>query len=182
MTWHDTTPQWDLCLLTNTCLCVSVCVCVGGHLFCQNYPLQVRVSYDQDENFLAEFLGGTGQVDEPYEPGMCILQIDTIRANRRNPPLLRDTLSTLKFWGWTEKEEIWRGWTWSQMHRALCMDGSSTRWGREDAGSGVIEAGLRSGEEKDMEDQSVSSRSGGEEGYLGCIFGEGEHPVLGALV
>lgn len=48
------------------------------------------------------------------------------------------------------------------------MDGSSTKWGRDDAGSGVTEAGLGSGEEeeKDMEDQSPGS--GGGEGYLGC--------------
>lgn len=42
-------------------------------------------------------LGGTGQVDEPYEPGMLILQADTIRAKRRNPPLPRATLGTLQF-------------------------------------------------------------------------------------
>lgn len=38
---------------------------------------------------------------------------------------------------------------------------------RDDAGSGVTEADLGSGEEeKDMEDQSPGS--GGGEGYLGC--------------
>lgn len=50
------------------------------------------------------------------------------------------------------------------------MDASSVKWGRDDAGSGVIEAGLRSGEEKekDMEDQSPG-RGGGERdsGYIG---------------
>lgn len=49
------------------------------------------------------------------------------------------------------------------------MDASSAKWGRDDAGSGVIEAGLgsREEEEKDMEDQSLGS--GGGERYLGCI-------------
>ena len=60
------------------------------------------------------------------------------------------------------------------------MDASSAKWGRDDAGSGVIEAGLgsRQEEQKEMDDQSLGS--GGGERYLGCI-GEGEHPELGPL-
>lgn len=53
-----------------------------------------------------------------------------------------------------------------------------TKWGRDDAGSGVVEAGLESGEEveEDMEDQCPGSGRG--EGHLGCSRGGGT-PGLG---
>lgn len=67
-------------------------MCWGSpHLLGRNCPSQVRVSCKQDGIFLVAFLlvgagAGTGQVDEPYEPGVLILQADTIRAKKRGLP------------------------------------------------------------------------------------------------
>ena len=63
----------------------------------------------------------------------------------------------------------------SQEHQAHYMDGFSIKWGRDEAGSRVVEAGLGSGEEMEREGQSPGS--GGGEGHLGCN-GEGGIPSV----
>ena len=60
------------------------------------------------------------------------------------------------------------------------MDGSNTKWGRDDPGSGVIEAGLGSGEEEQRTWRTSLPKV--EEGRdAEAALGEGEHPELGPL-
>lgn len=120
-----------------------------------------------------EFLGCTGQVDGPYEPGILVLQADTTGLRGGSLSVVEPHWTPHRFWRCGEG--IWRGWTLSQEHQAHYVDGFSARWGRDKARSRVVEAGLGSGEEVEGEGQFPGN--GGGEGQLGCN-GEGGTPSV----